>query len=168
MNVRQEVANMKHYGVPMTTAARILLILLIMAAAGCGRDNNSVTSDCLAPFGSTITLDPPAPILKGGGLDLWQDFQVVVTYPDGDPMPKACINITGTFATGAIPAYTFYYYPKAHAGNTAVPSGFDAQTNNSGSYTFSILISSATGSFKDDIVVKSGANSGQAPIEFTQ
>jgi hypothetical protein len=127
-----------------------------------------MTSDCIAPAGSTITVLPLDPEIAITGSDLPVDFWAIVTYSNNTPMPKACVTITGTFAAASpTPLYTFNYYPVGHAkGPVYVPSGFTAQTDDSGVYRFSILIPSSTVAFEDSIIVTSGANAGQTHIKF--
>jgi hypothetical protein len=86
-------------------------------------------------------------------------------------MPKACVNISGAFAYPRNPGaigwlYQFYYYPEGtkNPGNVAVNSGFDAQTDDFGAYTFSAMITAGTGTFTDTITVRSGSNIGTATI----
>jgi hypothetical protein len=95
-----------------------------------------------------------------------------VLYPDGTPMPKACLDISGVLASprnasGTGWYYQFYYYPggNTNIGNIPVNSPFAAQTDDFGQYTFSTLISAGTGSFFDEsIYVRSGSNSASAAL----
>lgn len=148
-----------------------LLVFLVLASA-CGKDSDTgiagVTSDCLAPAGSTITVMPVDPEIAITGYDVPYDLWVIVSYPDKTPMPKACVTITGAFASvSPTPLYTFDYYPvNDPKGPVYVQSGFTAQTDNSGVYRFSIFIPSSTVLFEDDIVVRSGTASGQTHIKY--
>jgi len=85
-------------------------------------------------------------------------------------MPKACLYISGSFAfprnatqTGV--HYQFYFSPDGTSnpnGNVPVSSPFSAQTDDFGQYTFSALVTAASGTFTDTISVRSGANMGTA------
>ena len=84
-------------------------------------------------------------------------------------MPQACLTISGNYAApSAVNAYTFYYYDggDGNATNVAVNSGYAAQTNDFGIYRFSVVISAGTGSFADNITVRSGGNSAQTHLDF--
>lgn len=135
----------------------------IILIAGCG----SNSSQCTPPAGSTITVTGPASFSIGADTNF--DFTVVVKYPDTTPMPNACFNISGAFAFPRNAQqlgwhYQFYYYPGGtnNANNVPVNSPFDAQTDGSGTYTFSALVSVSTGTFTDSVVVRSGTVIGTA------
>lgn len=136
-----------------------LVLVFILTLPGCGDDE----AVCTAPAGSSIVLTGPA-VFGGISADTCANINAAVFYPDGKPMPKACINVSGSFAfprNTAVtnPRYQFYYYPDCNVvANNAVDSGFNAQTDDSGVYSFSALISFGTGTFKDEIFVRSGVN----------
>lgn len=136
-----------------------MLMTSFIYMQGCGVRKD----DCTAPDGSTITINPASITWTTGGAGIVQDLQdnwtVRVGYPDGTPMPKACITISGALAVpSGYSAYQFQFSPASVSPNTPVPSGFEAQTDDSGQYTFSTLITSGTGTFKDTIYVQSGTN----------
>jgi len=104
------------------------------------------------------------------------NWTVVVKTPDGNPMPKACLYISGSFAfprnathTGV--HYQFYYYPAGPNntngnihGNFPVNSPFIAQADDFGQYSFSALVPAASRTFTGSIVVQSGLNVGTATV----
>jgi len=146
--------------------ALLLVMLLITLIQGCG---NTKGSECTAPDGSKITITPSSQAINTGGAGLAfptpLDWTVTVFYPDGTIMPKACINVTGTFAfPNGYALYHFQFYPSSVSPNLPVNSGFAAQTDDSGQYTFSTLLSDGTGTWNDTIYVRSGSNSGNATI----
>lgn len=131
--------------------------------------------DCTAPAGSTITIIPSSLTISIAA-DTNLNWTVVVKKPDGNPMPNACLYISGSFAfpsnathTGV--HYQFYYYPHGtnytngnFLGNIPVNSPFIAQTDDFGQYTFSALVSAARQTFTGTIVVLSGLNVGTATV----
>ncbi len=142
--------------------ALLLVLLLIMLVQGCGSENSS--SNCTAPAGSKITINPSSQTIHptaATGLN----WTVTVAYPDGSLMPKACIGISGNFAVpNSTQAYQFQFFPKDVVPNLPVNSGFSAQTDDFGQYTFSTLISAGSVTFTDTITVQSGANIGTATL----
>lgn len=146
--------------------ALFLVLLLITLIQGCGNTNGS---ECQAPDGSKITITPSSQTVTTNGTGLAfptpLDWTVTVFYPDGTIMPKACINVSGTFAVpNGYALYQFQFYPSSVSPNLPVNSGFAAQTDESGQYTFSTLLSAGTGTFNDTIYVRSGSNSGNATV----
>ena len=146
----------------------LFLVALITVAMlqGCGKKD----SECTAPDGSTITINPASGSWDTGGLGFYysqpNDWQVVVRLSDGTPMAKACIKVSGNLAVPSTAgAYQFQFYPSDRTPNSPVNSGFEAQTDDSGQYTFSTLISAGSGTWKDSIYVTSGANMGTASLE---
>ncbi len=148
-----------------------LLMMILLASAvfllpGCG--SQTPNGDCQAPFGSTITFLKGAATLKLSGplpADTFFDYIVSVQYPDGKPMSKACLNISGSLAqsanTSQLWAYQFWYLPggEGQAGNYKVFSPYEAQTDDFGQYSFSIVLTAGTGTFFDQtITARSGAN----------
>jgi len=146
----------------------LLLVLFIIALMpGCGGENS--TDNCTAPDGSTITITPSSQPIDTGGAGLAVpaslDWTVRVGYPDGTVMPKACITVSGAFAVpNGFGLYQFEFYPSSANPNVAVNSGFSAQTDDFGQYTFSTLITAPSGTFTDTIFVRSGTNQGSATI----
>jgi hypothetical protein len=147
----------------------LLAVLLILFAAilteGCG---TSGSRECEgAPFGSTISIAPSTiSWATPGGLGFatpqTDDWQVTVLYPEGTPMPYACLNISGALAVPRAPAaYQFQAGPSWTA-PSPVNSGFRARTDTNGQYTFSTVISAGSGTWKDSIQIESGANHGSA------
>ena len=142
----------------------LLVSFSIVLIQGCG---NSSTQ-CTAPDGSTITVTGPG--TSSISADTNFNFTAVVKTSDGNPMPKACLDISGSFAfprnaTQSGVHYQFYFFPDGTnnpGGNNAVSSPFSAQTDDFGQYTFSALVSVASGSFSDTVIVRSGTNIGTA------
>ena len=149
---------MKIFGkiIPILILSLLSSLLLL---AGCGNEN-------IPPDGSTIYVGPDHS-QAGIAADRPVNFTVVARYPDGTPMPKAIIKISGAFAVPRpFSHYQFYRSPDALSG-TEVDSGFLVQTGDDGSYMFSALISFANGEFSDTIVATSGTTIGTALIEVT-
>lgn len=151
----------------------LLVLLLITLVQGCGSENS--TDNCTAPFGSSITINPSSETFKtSGGVvssNLAFDFQVTVLYPDKTPMPKACINISGVLAVpNTSAAYQFFFFPGGAQtpGNVAVNTGFAAQTDDFGQYTFSAVVSAGTSTFFDTITARSGTVSGTTLLTINQ
>jgi len=150
---------------------RILLLLLILTViimTGCGSDPKS---DCSAPSDASIKVTGPGPSTVSS--DTAFDFTVVVLYKDATPMPQACLTIRSAFAYPRNVAaigwlYQFYAYPGGlqTVGNIPVDNGFSAKTDDFGQYTFSAQYTAGTGSFKDTVVVRSGAVMGTADFEI--
>ncbi len=149
-------------------ALMTLLFVLsgVMLIQGCG---TSGSRECEgAQFGSTITIIPSsiswATVNSAGFfVDHTDDWKVTVVYPDGTPMPYACLNISGSLAVPNGAVYTFQSGPSWAA--TPVNSGFRARTDVNGQYEFSTIISAGTGTWKDAISVESGANKTLADYE---
>lgn len=151
---------------------QIVVLLLIGSVAflsitGCGDEK----TECTAPDGSLITINPSAHSWDTGGAGLFNpitdDWTVRVAYPDDTPMPEACITISGALAipyAGA--AYQFQYYPSWITSNVLVDSGFSAKTNDFGQYTFSTIASAGAGTWSDQIYVRSGTNVVSAEYEI--
>ena len=153
---------LKHKQIALFTL--LFVMFSIVMIQGCGDSS----TQCTAPEGSTITVTGPGTFSIGSDTNF--NFTAVVTTSDGNPMSKACIDISGAFAfprnstqTGV--HYQFYYYPDGTSnpnGNVPVSSPFSAQTDDFGQYTFSALVSAASGTFTDTVIVRSGANMGTA------
>jgi hypothetical protein len=146
--------------------ALLLVTFLITLIQGCGSTSGD---DCKAPDGSTITITPSSQTIDTGGTGIAfptsLDWTVKVALPDGTIMAKACINVSGTFAVpNGYALYQFQFYPSSVTPNLPVNSGFNAQTDDSGQYTFSTLISAGSGTWNDTIYVRSGSNSGNATV----
>lgn len=150
--------------------ALLLVLLLIALIQGCGGTDS--TKNCTAPDGSKITITPSDQSITTGGAvhpGFNNNWIVRVAYPDGSVMPKACITITGTFAfPNPLGLYQFYYFPNStdNPNNIAVNSGFAAQSDDFGQYTFSTLMSAGSGTWNDTIFVQSGTNSGSATLSI--
>jgi len=136
----------------------LLTVTLMMSLfAGCGVEKK----ECTAPDQSTITITPSFQQVKtssGLSTDMPFDWTVIVKYQDGTPMPQACITVSGSQAVpNAGGAYQFQYYPSWTSPNLAVDSGFSAQTDDYGQYTFSTVASAGSSTWSDTIYVRSGA-----------
>ncbi len=139
-------------------ALMTLLFVLsgVMLIQGCGTSGSRECDE--APFGSTISINPTSiswASLSAPTTDTWK---VTVLYPDGTPMPYACLNIFGSLAAPRVPARYQFQDGAAWAAHTPVNSGFKARTDVSGQYMFSTLISDVTVTWTDTIHVESGAN----------
>ncbi len=151
----------------MALLAALLVLIAVVLLQGCG---TSGKRECeAAPFGAVMTLKPGGQSVDTGGAGLgvnlpW-DWTVIVLYPDGTPMPYACLNISGAFAVPNLGLYQFQYFPSWVSPNTPVNSGFRARTDVTGQYTFSTVLSAGSGTWKDTIYIRSGTVEGAADIE---
>ena len=149
----------------------LVFLLFLLAPAifleACGKNDG-------APDGATITINGPTQALSIAD-DTTLDFTVVVRYADGSPIPRAPVKITGGFAeprnaTNTTTRYQFYFYPGGELtpNNLKVDSGFEAETDDRGTYNFSVTIFGIVGgvpnSFTDSIVVYSGTAIGTASL----
>jgi hypothetical protein len=156
--------SLKHKQIALFTLLFAMFSLVLIQ--GCGDSS----TQCTAPAGSTITVTGPSP--SSIAADTNFNFTAVVDTPDGKPMPKACIDVSGSFAfprnasqTGV--HYQFYLKPDGTnnpSGNIPVSSPFSTQTDDFGQITFSALVTVASGTFTDTIIVRSGENIGTAPF----
>jgi hypothetical protein len=141
-----------------------LLMIPVLFFTGCGKNEG-------VPDQSKITIDPVSVSLQNIVGDTIQNYNVIVRYADGTPIPYAKIHISGAFAMPASAAmYQFYYYPDGTqnpAGNATVDSGFDAQTDKFGVYTFSIVVFGPGSAFKDTLNITSGTTSGSSTLSLT-
>jgi hypothetical protein len=149
-----------------------MLILIAIALQGCG-DTHSTS----VPDGSTITINPPT--LTMSKVDnTSQDFKVTVKDKNGDPINKAQVTITGAFAqprnsTNTTARYQFYRFSggEVNPSNSPVDSGFTAETDPNGTYTFSITIYGFVGglpnAFTDNIDIYSGTAFGSVVLTIT-
>jgi hypothetical protein len=145
----------------------LLVLFIVVLTTGCGSENSS--KNCTAPDGSTITITPASQTISTGGVGLRVptalDWTVRVATPDKAVMPNACISVSGAFAVpNGFGIYQFQFFPSSVTPNVAVNSGFSAQTDDFGQYTFSTLITAPSGTFTDTIYVRSGTNVGNAAI----
>jgi hypothetical protein len=153
----------------MALLMMILLASLVFLLPGCG--NNDATSD-----GATIAINPST-TSSTISADTTFNYTVTVRYADGQPYPKAILHISGAFAvprnvSGSNQRYQFYYGPDGPFGtNQPVNSGFDAQTDDYGTYHFSILVYGTVGGaanvFTDTIAVSSGSAMGTVAITIS-
>jgi len=155
----------KHKQIGILTLLLVMLVVILMLV-GCGTSGKN----CIAPADSSVTVTGAGSFV-GLAADTGVNYTVVVKYSDGSVMPKACVNISGSLAAprnpGGIAArYQFYFFPNGtnDPNNAAVNSGFDAQTDDFGAYTFSAMITAGSGTFTDTITVISGSNIGTATI----
>lgn len=151
--------------------ALVMLIVPVSTLPGCGND----TVDCgdyeAVPDGSTITITPSSVSWTDLAVNVNQNFTVEVRDDNGDPIPYAAVCISGGMAEPRVPGhYQFYYYPggdQRPGGNAAMNSGFPGQTNESGVYTFSILVYGPGNEFSDTIYVTSGTAVSTASVDST-
>ncbi len=146
-------------------ALMTLLFVLsgVMLIQGCGTSGSRECEE--ATFGSTVSINPTSISwtgLSGPTTDTWK---VTVLYPDGTPMPYACLNIFGSLAVPRVPARYQFQAGAAWASPTPVNSGFKARTDVSGQYMFSTLISDVTVTWTDTIYAESGTNQASATYE---
>jgi hypothetical protein len=141
----------------------LCVLTVALFAQACGDEKQ-------APFGSEIIFtsgDYSASI----SAETCANFQILVQYSDGTPMPNAQVNIFGAFAfprntTNTNPRYQFYAYANCdvNPANFAVDSGFRVEVGDNGTHTFSALISDPTVTFTDTIYAYSGSSVGTAGI----
>ena len=152
----------------------MIVVSLLTLFLGCG------DKTAKAPDGSTIEFNPASFSQKNIINDQVLNLSLVVRYPDGSPMPKSTVKVIGNRAvpdpTGS---YQFYYYPDGfqNPNNLPVDSGFLAQTDDFGTYNFSVAIFSqltlsngftVTNIFTDNISAFSGTAFGSISIEITE
>jgi hypothetical protein len=145
-------------------ATLFILCLGVMTGiliGGCGGSSGDS-----APAGSTITFSPTSWSFSIAG-DTCAEFAVLVKYSNGTPMPKANVSIYGGFAFPRTPThYQFYLGPNCvPGGSKAVDSGFTAQTDDFGVYSFSALVSFSSNTFSDIVYAYSGSAFGSATLE---
>jgi hypothetical protein len=141
----------------------IVMFLLVIASltllSGCGKDTT-------IPSDGTLTFDP-SEINFSIAVDTCYDRNVIAKFNDGTPMEKAEIVISGAFASPRQGALIHYYFfdgvcnPVFATTLTTDPayrsSGFTGVTDKHGVYSFAVLVSIASGTFKDSITAHSGA-----------
>ncbi len=151
----------------MHVLALAMLISPAILIQGCGNDPTAVD-------GATITIDPStttASIID----NTTYNYTVIARYKDATPYPKAKLYITGSFAeprnlTNTTARYQFYFYPGGELtlSNLKVDSGFYAQTDDFGSYRFSVTVystvSGSVNSFKDTMHISSGSAFASADL----
>lgn len=141
-----------------SVTALLLIIVLILSASSCGNDD-------AAPQGALITVSPLAFTIAGIAANTTVNFKVTVTYSDGTPIPSAILEISGPMAVPRANAhYQFYYFPD---GATPVSSGFRAQTDKFGVYSFSIIVYGPGNIFNDSISIFSGTSSTTIDVSAT-
>ena len=138
--------------------ALLLIVAMTLSASGCGNDD-------AAPQGAVITVSPPDFSIASIAGDTPVNFKVTVTYSDGTPIPSAVLEISGPMAEPRVPAhYQLCYYPD---GVTPVDSGFKAQTDKFGVYSFSIIVYGSGNTFSDNISIFSGTSSTTIAVSAT-
>jgi hypothetical protein len=156
-----------------------LPIILVILFQGCGKKTDTT------PAGSTITFNPTNFAIISPAQMCLSPINVIVRYPDGTPIPKAVVTISGGFAVPNVDAamvtgsglYQFYSAP--NCGGAAVDSGFQAKTDDTGVYSFSANIPglitgttstgapfSAINSFTDKLVATSDTAVVTADFSF--
>lgn len=136
---------------------------------GCGASDRLES----APDGSTITFDPSSTDLANIPKDVCvSPVNVILRYPDGTPFPRGVLNISGGFAVPNLSGSGLYqFFSAPNCGGTAVNSGFQAQTDVKGIYSFSILVpalvtgTTTTNAFTDKLIAVSGTAVGS--FDFT-
>ncbi len=137
---------------------------------GCGASDRLET----APDGSTITFDPTSIAYANVPRDTCvSPINVILRYPDGTPFPRGVLNISGGFAVPNMSGSGLYqFYSAPNCGGVAVSSGFQAQTDVKGVYSFSALVpafvsgGTTTNLFTDQLVAVSGTAVGTASFVF--
>ncbi len=157
-----------------------ILVLAMILSQGCGRKTET------APDESTVTFNPTSFTYKAPATICLSPIDVIVRYSDGTPFPKATVNISGGFAVPNVDPVSvtsgglYQFYSAPNCGGVAVNSGFQAQTDVKGVYSFSIVIfgvisgQTTTGlpytdllnSFTDKLVATSGTAVGTADFKF--
>jgi hypothetical protein len=156
-----------------------LPIILAILFQGCG--NNTDTT----PAGSTITFNPTGFTYSAPATICLSPINVIVRYPDGAPIPKANVTISGGFAVPNVDPVTvsgsglYQFYSAPNCSGVAVDSGFQAKTDDTGVYSFSVVIPglitgltstgapySALNSFTDKLVATSDTAVVTADIKF--
>jgi hypothetical protein len=138
---------------------------------GCGARDRLET----APDGSTITFDPSSISYANIPNDTCvSPINVILRYPDGTPFPKGVLYISGGFAVPNVTGSGLYqFFSAANCSGVAVNSGFRAQTDVKGVYTFSALIpqlvtgTTTTNAFTDKLVAVSGTAVGTSDFNLT-
>jgi hypothetical protein len=159
-------------GMRKTYNCRAMVVFYVVIASlallsGCG--------DPTIPSDGTLVFFP-SDIKFSIAFDTCFDRMVVAKYKDGTPMEKAEIVISGSFASPRQGAGIRYYFfegpcqPTFATTLTADPayrdSGFKAIADNHGEYSFSVLVTALSGSFKDVIHATSGAIGATMDIEM--
>ncbi|MBM2839134.1 MAG: hypothetical protein HW415_1759 [Deltaproteobacteria bacterium] len=140
----------------------IVLFMLLLMLIGCSQSTT-------APSGGTITFAPASHTQAGIASNTIVTFTVTVKDSNGKPMNKAKLMISGPFAVPRTPVAYYQFYRGNNATGGAVNSGFEAETDEFGAYTFSVIIDAAAsaGGFADYIAVYSGTNYGSAALSVT-
>jgi hypothetical protein len=153
-------------GIVMKSLAKLITVLLLISSSfvlsGCGNTNG-------VPDGSTIKVGPDFTQTGVFFSEVPVVFTIVVRFGDGSPIPHAKVNVSGHYATTSVTfgLYQFYLHADPTApGNVPVNSPFDVVTDDNGTYSFSVLVSSISGTFKDTIAARSGTAFGSAVLQF--
>jgi len=143
-----------------TILCLICLAFLLLLVQACGSKSEEAPSGSALKFTTgdqTLTIAQPTCVL----------LQILVSYSDGTPMPHALVTVLGSLAgpgTGAL--YQFYSLPGCDTGGgSPVNSGFQAEADDSGVFTFSALITNPAVTFSDTIYAYSGSAVGTAKLE---
>jgi hypothetical protein len=149
-----------------------LPIILVILFQGCGNTNTT-------PDKSTIEFNPTSFTMKAPETVCLTPINVIVRYSDTTPRPKAVVTISGGFAvpnviTGVSGSGLYQFHTEPNCGGVPVDSGFQAQTDDTGVYSFSAVIfgvitlpsSTALNSFTDKLVATSDTAVATADISF--
>ncbi len=141
-----------------------IAVSALILLQGCGASDRLET----APDGSTITFDPGdfsfANVPEGLCVT---PVNVILRYPDGTPFPRGVVYISGGFAVPNLSGSGLYqFYSSQNCGGVPVNSGFQAQTDVKGVYSFSVFVpalvsgTTTTNAFTDKLVAVSGTAVG--------
>lgn len=147
----------------------ILALVFFLSPWGCGGGGTGGAGGNDAPPESTITINPSSISVTGLSGDTTFNLTVIVKDSKGNPINNAQVTISGPFAAPRVPArYQFYNQPN---GVGPVNSSFTGQTNEFGTYSFSIIIPALVGgvanAFTDNIQVSSGNVSASVAVTLS-
>jgi hypothetical protein len=141
----------------------LAILATLVSLSACG-NNTTLPSD------GTITLDPTSYTLTALSVipDVCIPINVIAKFNDGSPMEQAAIDIYGPFASPDSGMNVYQFYDGACPADPARARNahFTGATDETGVYTFSILINGASGTWFDkNISVSSGIASATFELE---